>query len=166
MKTKIERKYILFDGANLLGVMLWGGALYFVLKGQWDWTLILSVFGTLLLSFTYWHRKRQKPLHDIVLMVCIVIAFLTSSFLAGFVSESINKSAEQQSICGEISRITASTGRQMARFQLQSAQKSMTFLQVDKRPDLMQYHKKLCIRYSIDPKWSRYPYVHHMSEQK
>lgn len=156
----------IFNNSYLFAIILWAVAIYFFISMRWDWTFMFMVFGAGVCAFAYWDGTRQKPLHNIVLMVCIVIAFLTSSFLAGFVSESINKRAEQQSICGEISKITASTERQMARFQLQSAQKSMTFLQVDERPDLMQHHKKLCIRYSINPKWSRSPYIHKIEAQK
>lgn len=166
MKEDNEKKLLIFNGSYLFAMILWVVAIYFFITMRWDWTLMLTVFGTCVFAFAYWHGKRQTPLHDVVVMLCIISGFLASSFLAGLVSESINQRAQQQLICGEISQITASTGREMARFQLQSAQKSMTFLHIDERPDLMQHHKKLCIRYSISQKWSRSPYIHNIEVQK
>lgn len=166
LKQNIKINTMGSDNTFLFAMILFAVAIYFFIIMQWDWTLMLSVFAGCMLVFFYWNRKRHKPLHDVVVMLCIISSFLASSYLAGFVSESMNKRVEQQSICGEISTLTASTGREMARFQLRSAHKSMTFLQVDERPDLMQLHKKLCVQYSIHPKWSRYPYIHVMIEQK
>ena len=166
MKPEVTSKSVSFDGAYMLAVIVWVVALHFLLEGQWEWTLMLSLFGALLFCFAYWRGKRKKPLHDVVVVISIIGFFLSASLFTAFVSEHLNKTAPQQLMCGQIMKITESTGREMARFELQSNQQVKTFLYVDKHPELMQLNKKLCLTYSIHPKWSRHPYIHVITEQK
>lgn len=80
MKLELTSKSLSFDGTYIMGSTAWVLALYFMLKGQWEWTLMLSIFGTLLFCFAYWRGKRKKLLHDFVGMVCIV-GFFSFSFI-------------------------------------------------------------------------------------
>lgn len=132
-------------------------SLIFLMFSAFLWALVCLILGVLLIGLGYVRVWKKDQIPNPVVEVTVLLMILCSFWSAGWITDYINQNAPHKTMCGWAKNIKK-PGRSSGQFTLVNEQNRQIFPYTDQIQD--DSGKQVCIEYSLDQRFSDYPYIH------
>ena len=156
----IEQMTILACGSAVLSVI-------FIVIKDYTFALSLGLSSLFLFLFAQFRQRLNAELPRSFIWFGFILIVVLSVMVGSKTGSYINKSAPQQSVCGQVENVYMPQRRGIETFDLAAQDQ-----RVNKLPYFMYKQKieeanhHICVQYSFAEHWSNHPHIHSLVEWK